>query len=197
MVITNTGTAEDGILSITNIKVTYKSAHTDGIDNSFFTTTQEATEAAVAALLLMKQPPAEPEEPVPETTEPVPETTLPEEPAEPVFDPRRFDVYLSDSEVKVGSEVIVTVYTGRDVEYITINGVKVTEYSGGRYSNTRSWMVRIEAEDVGEMEIAVVGYNSESLASDPVVKTVTVTEQYTGIIDIVRDLIIGFFGRFR
>ena len=135
-----------------------------------------------------------PQETVPEET--VPETTVPEEPEESVFEPQKFRVHLSDSDVKVGSDVFVTVYTGRDVKYITINGVKVTNYSGSRYSSTRTWQVRVEAEAVGDMEIEVVCYNSEDQASEAVVKNVTVTEEYTEVIDIIRDLIIGFIGRF-
>ena len=224
VVITNTGTSSDAILSITNVKVTYKSEHTDSIENSYFRTTRETGEAAVASLMMMRPPvmPEEPEVPettvpettvpettvpettvpettVPETSEPetsVPETTEPEEEEPEEFEPKRFDVRLSDSSVKVGSKVTVTVTTGKDVEYITVNGVKVSKYSGSRYSSTRTWQVRVEAEAVGDMEIEVVCYNSEDQASEAVVKNVTVTEEYTEVIDIIRDLIIGFIGRF-
>ena len=113
-----------------------------------------------------------------------------------MFEPGKFSVYLSDSNVKVGSDIVVTVYTSKDVDYITINGIKVTRYSGSRYSSTRTWQVRVEAEAVGDMEIEVVCYNSEDQASEAVVKNVTVTEEYTEVIDIIRDLIIGFIGRF-
>lgn len=214
VVITNAGESGDAILSITNVKVTYNSAHTDSIESSYFKTTQEGTKLAVASLM-MRRPPVAPEEPdvpettvpeetvpettVPETTVPeetIPETTVPEEPEESVFEPKKFSVHLSDSNVKVGSDVFVTVYTGRDVEYITINGAKVTRYSGSRYSSTRTWQVRVAAEAVGELEIAVVCYNSEDLASKAVVKNVNVTEEYTEVIDIIRDLIIGFIRSF-
>ena len=202
------------ILSITNVKVTYKSEHTDSIESDYFNTTKEGTKLAVASLMMMR-PPVAPEEPdipettvpeetvpettVPETTVPEetePETTVPEEPEESVFEPGKFSVYLSDSNVKVGSDIVVTVYTSKDVDYITINGIKVTRYSGSRYSSTRTWQVRVEAEAVGDMEIEVVCYNSEDQASEAMVKNVTVTEEYTEVIDIIRDLIIGFIGRF-
>ena len=143
-----------------------------------------------------------PEETVPETTVPettvpeetVPETTVPEEPEEPeAFEPKKFSVKLSDSSVKVGSRVTVTVTTGTDVECITVNGMKVTKYSGSRYSSTRTWQVRVEAEEVGQMDVTVVCYNSDSLASQPIVKTVTVTKQYTSITNVVKDLVTRFF----
>lgn len=196
------------ILSITNVKVTYNSAHTDSIESSYFNTTKEDTNLAVASLMMMRPPVSDetgPEETEPAETGPVetepeemePETTTPEVPDEPVFKPGKFMVRLSDSNVKVGSKVFITVYTGRDVDYITINGVKVSRYSGSRYSSTRTWKACVEAEAVGEMEIAVVCYNSEDLASEAVVKSVTVTEKYTEAIDIIRDLIIGFISRFR
>ena len=107
--------------------------------------------------------------------------------------PKKFSVKLSDSSVKVGSKVTVTVTTGTDVDYITVNGVKVSKYSGSRYSSTRTWQVRVEAEEAGQMDVAVVCYNSENLASQPIVRTVTVTKQYTSITNVVKDLITGFF----
>ena len=129
---------------------------------------------------------------MPEET--VPETTVPEEPEEPeAFEPKKFSVKLSDSSVKVGSRVTVTVTTGTDVECITVNGMKVTKYSGSRYSSTRTWQVRVEAEEVGQMDVTVVCYNSDSLASQPIVKTVTVTKQYTSITNVVKDLVTRFF----
>jgi len=226
VVITNTG--EGGaILSITNVKVTYKTEHRETNDNSiesgYLTITQETARAAVASLMMMR-PPVVPEEPdvpettvpettvpeetvpettvpeetVPETTVPeetVPETTVPEEEEPEAFEPRKFSVRLSDSSVKVGSKVTVTVTTGTDVDYITVNGTRVTKYSGSRYSSTRTWQVRVETEEVGEMDVAVVCYNSEGFASQPVVKTVSVTAKYTSITNVVKDIITGFFDR--
>ena len=224
VVITNTG--EGGaILSITNVKVTYRTEHRETNDNSiesgYLTITQETARAAVASLMMMR-PPVVPEEPdvpettVPETTVPeetVPETTVPEEtvpettvPEETVpettvpeeteaFEPKRFNVRISDTSVKVGSKVTVTVTTGTDVDYITVNGTRVTKYSGSRYSSTRTWQVRVETEEVGEMDVAVVCYNSEGFASQPVVKTVSVTAKYTSITNVVKDIITGFFDR--
>jgi hypothetical protein len=137
-----------------------------------------------------------PETTVPETTVPetsVPETTEPEEEEPEEFEPERFEVRLSDSSVKVGSKVTVTVTTGKDVEYITVNGSKVTKYSGSRFSSTRTWQVRVETEEAGELDVAVVCYNSEKVASEAIVKTVTVTKQYTSITNVVKNIITGIF----
>ena len=132
-----------------------------------------------------------PEETVPETTVPeetVPETTVPE-PTEPeVFEPNRFDVRLSDSSVRAGSKVIVTATTGKDVEYITVNGRKVTTYSGSQFSNTRVWQISVDAKDVGRLNVSVVCYNRDKLASQALVRTVTVTRQYVDVSGIVKNL---------
>lgn len=207
------------ILSITNVKVTYTGSHEDCIENTYFTTSQETAGIALLSLrpTVTEEPevpeettpettvPEEtvpettvPEETIPETTAPeetVPETTVPEEEEPEVFELEKFNVRLSDSSVKVGSKVTVTVTTGADVDYITVNGTKVTKYSGSRFSSTRTWQVRVEAETVGEQAVTVVCYNSDDLASLPVTRTFAVTEQYTSITNVVKDLITGFFDR--
>jgi hypothetical protein len=111
------------------------------------------------------------------------------EPTEPeVFEPNRFDVRLSDSSVRAGSKVIVTATTGKDVEYITVNGRKVTTYSGSQFSNTRVWQISVDAKDVGRLNVSVVCYNRDKLASQALVRTVTVTRQYVDVSGIVQNL---------
>ena len=207
------------ILSITNVKVTYTGEHEDGIEASYFSSSQVTADVALLSLRpVAPEEPEVPEETVPETTVPeetVPETTVPEEttpettvPEETVpettvpgedeaeaFEPEKFQVRLSDSSVKVGSKVTVTVTTGTDVDYITINGTVVTNYTVSRFSNTRTWRVRVEAKEAGEQDVTVVCYNADDLASLPITRTFTVTEQYTSFTDELRDLIIGFFDR--
>lgn len=189
VVIANTGESNDAILSITNIKVTYTAAHTDSLDKSFCGINKAIAKTALLSLRAM--PTVEPEEP----DAPV-EPEVPVEPEEPeVFEPEKFNVRLSDSSVKVGSKVTVTVTTGADVDYITVNGTKVTKYTGSWFSSNRTWLARVEAEEVGQMDVAVVCYNSDDLASESVVETITVTQQYTSLTNVVKDLISGIFGR--
>lgn len=193
VVIANMGGTGDANLSITNIKVTYKSQHTDSIEADWFRTTVSGTQKATTSLMMMR-PPVEPEVPV-EPEIPV-EPDVPVEPEEPeVFEPEKFNVRLSDSSVKVGSKVTVTVTTGADVDYITVNGTKVTKYTGSWFSSNRTWLARVETEEVGQMDVAVVCYNSDDLASESVVENITVTQQYTSLTNVVKDLISGIFGR--
>lgn len=212
VVIWNTG--ETGILSITNIKVTYKAEHTDGIEDGFFTYSNEGIDLSMDSLMLDSS--VEVPEEVPETTEPEnaeaettvpvetepeatepetsgPETTVPDEEETEGFKPEKLEVRLSDSSVKVGSKVAVTVTTSADVAYITINGATVTDYTSSRNGN-RTWKIRVPAENVGEMAVEVTAYNAEGLASEPVCETVEVTESYSSAGDWLKDLLIGVIG---
>ena len=206
VVIRNTGGA---ILSVTNVKVTYTAAHQDGIEDTFFTTSTQSVEAVMASMLLAEAPgiPGEtvPEETVPETTEPeetVPEETIPEEtvpeetvPEEPtVFEPERFQVELSGDTVKAGSRIVIGVTTGSDVEHIEINGTVITEYLTNRRTGARTWRVKLIAGTVGQQEIRVVCYNAAGQASEAVTRTVTVTERYTSLNNLLEDVLTNFFG---
>jgi hypothetical protein len=134
-----------------------------------------------------------PEETAPETT--VPETTAPAEPEEPeTFEPAKFDVRLSASSVKVGSKVVVTVTTGADVDHITVNGEEVSRYTANRWAKTRTWQVKVKAETAGAQAVEVICYNAEDLASAPVVKTITVTQQYTSVSNWLTDVVSGILG---
>jgi hypothetical protein len=78
-VVISNSTDSTAILSITNVKVTYQSEHTDGIEDSLFMVSVDMAEAAIYALGRMSAP--DPEDEVPETTVPVPsepEVTEPE-----------------------------------------------------------------------------------------------------------------------
>lgn len=210
------------ILSITNVKVTYNSEHTDSIESDYFTVTQASTQTALMSLRRMAPvdpEPTEPEETVPETTAPeetVPETTAPEEtvpettepeeteptapaetePEEPEqFQPERFEVKISSTSVKVGSKVTVTVTTSKDVDSITINGETVTGYSSSKRGAVRTWKVRLTADTVGELPISVTAFRADGLASQPVVRTVTVTEKYTSIGNWLENSLLDLIGK--
>ncbi len=119
---------------------------------------------------------AEPTEPEAEPTEPETEPTEPDIPEEPeFFEPGKLNVYLSSSSVKVGNSVVVTVTTSADVQYLTVNGKAITRCVYSRWTGTKTWVVTVDADTVGEMEIDVVAYNAAGLASETVTNTVTVT----------------------
>ncbi len=106
-----------------------------------------------------------------------------------VFTPVRFNVILDSFAIKEGSKVVVTVTTSDDVEYININGTKVTKYTDTGFG-TRTWKVRVKASEIGEMHVAVLCYNSEGLASNLVAKVVEVSEGDT----VLSELLTYFIG---
>jgi hypothetical protein len=128
----------------------------------------------------------EPEVTEPEATEP--EATEPDGDAPDTFQPEKVEVELSNSSVKVGSQIMVTVTTGEDVAYLTVNGAKVTFFTeeGGQ----RIWRVRLTAKEAGGMSIRVVAYNNTNAASQTVLKILEVTDSYTSIGNWLEDLII-------
>ncbi len=174
----------NSILSITNIKTTYLE-NPNGTAATGFMMSRNIATLALASLNAVEEEPADPEVPevtdpeIPEDTEPeVPEVTDPEIPedTEPeTFEPKSVKVTINKDTVKAGSKITVTVTTSDDVDHIIINGEKVTKFSGNRHKHTRTWSVRLTAEEIGEMEIVVVCCNSENEASEPIVKNVTVT----------------------
>ena len=100
-------------------------------------------------------------------------------PAEPeIFEPWFLDVFVSDSSVKEGDKVIITVVTSADVESLTVNGHEVKHYiESGWWIKTRTWIVTLKASQAGEMQIDVVAYDQESVASVTERATVEVREK--------------------
>lgn len=118
----------------------------------------------------------------------VPEET---EPAPDAFEPKRFSVHVSDKSVKVGSQVVVTVTASSDVRKITINGQTVNGAGGNRLSGNRTWRVRISADEVGKLPIEVIAYNEKGVASEPMTRSVEVTENYTNVMNWVEYLMMN------
>ncbi len=126
----------------------------------------------------------------------VPETNVPEEIEQEKFEPIQFDVHLDISDAKVGPKIPVTVTTGKDVAYITVNGRKVTKYSDTPDGNTRTWQTKVKATQAGEMTIVVICYNTEGVASNAVAKTVAVTQEGAVLLDILRYMVLGLLAWF-
>ncbi len=199
IVISNTGDQHNtkGVISITNIKSTYTSdpnAQSDaaaasamsanagkgiaaaGMMNTMaleeqFETYVYMTPAAAALTVdaLNAQFRQEQEPDVPEQTEP--EETLPEP-----FVPKLFHVKLNKTQVKVGQKVLVQVTTSADVESVSINGVQVSKFTGGRSGN-RTWKMMVETQEIGTMQIQVICYDESHTASDANTQVVKVARK--------------------
>ena len=102
---------------------------------------------------------------------------------EKTFTPETFKVSTVDTAI-IGSKVLVTVSTSNDVDYITVNGEKVTTYRTSKFTGLRTWTLSIPASVVGELNVEVVAYDSEDTASETITNTVTVKEIKTIIEDI-------------
>ncbi len=195
VVLKNTG---EGIMSITNIKITYKSDPNAGSEDAqalaTFAITPEGANYAVMALSLdYEEPdvetPTEPEVTEPEVTEP--EATEPEIFEPETFEPETFDVRVDNSSVKVGSTVRVTVTTSDDVDHLVVNGETITWYRTNRGQGTRTWTVKVSADTVGELPIEIVAYNASGVAAAAFTETVTVTAQFTNIQNLIGHIVDG------
>lgn len=155
VVITNTGS---NVLSLTNIKVTFKKSAAVKLAEM---TDAQQTEAAMAVRALF---------------------------APVVFAPETFTVKVNSRKtVYTGKPVNVSVTTSDDVDYITVNGQIVTRYYEERtwggfrrgYVTTgnRIWSYTAKFGTAGEQTISAVAYNSEDIASEAAESTVTVKER--------------------
>lgn len=158
VVISNTGTANtDAILSITNLKVTYKTEPAQDVDlTSYLNITQQAAEVAVLSLRRM-------------VVEEEPETFAPD-----------IEVSLSEKEIKQGKKVTVTVKTSEDVEALSINGELVKKYRFDKKSGKRVWETKLKGEEAGELSVEIIAYDEEGNSSEPVVESVTVIGKTNG-----------------
>ena len=135
VVIMNTG---DGILSITNLKVTYneKPTATDTLSISVDEKSALAALSAVDGVLNPKTP----------------------------FEPGKVDVKVDDKNGKAD----ITVITTPDVDEIEINGEKVTDYEVDPKSGNRIWKKSVKRMLEYNPEISIVARDSKGNASAPV-----------------------------
>ena len=178
LVILNTGS---GLLSITNLKITFNADPKAGATGEGeeldvpMTITEGERDMAVMSLRMRAMAPVVPDETVPE--EPVPEETVPEETVPEVFEPGEFSVKVPKDAPKAGHKIKVDVTTSADVAYVVINGQKVTDYKEKKgpkdKAKTRTWKLDVIFDGEEYMEIEVVAYNEDDLASEPVSNVVT------------------------
>ena len=153
--IANTGT---GILSLTNLKVTYS---TEGSVSLASMNAEERT-SAVMMVRAMFAPPAP-----------------------TVFEPETFTVSLKNyKDVYVREYIKVTVTTSDDVKYITVGDKRISRYDDERVwggfrkgfvkTGKRVWSYYVSFDTAGQQVISVVAYDADGLASKAVENTVNV-----------------------
>ena len=161
VIITNAGTAGDSILSLTQLKVTYKAEPTETELASLAILTETEKQQVVQMVRAMYAP-VEPE----------------------VFAPERFEASWNRSTVKVGQKATLTVKTSTDVDVITVDGVAVTNYrtrtqrTGWGWNATkvtyREFTYTITAAEAGTLDYSVVAVNADGVSSEPITAALTV-----------------------
>ena len=146
----------DGIISLTNIKSTYTSDPNAPSDPS------QGSEATVAAV----ETASEPVLTSVYMTRNAAELVLASMNAPEVFEPETFEVNVDKKDVKVGDKVKVKITTATDVSGVTVNGKKVTKCKYDKKKGILIWEIDLKAEKAGTMEISVVAYDHEGLASE-------------------------------
>lgn len=159
IVVANTG---NNILSLTNLKITYKEAPTSEPVTQVDAQVMEEAPAMLLSMLGIEAPAPEPD-------------------PEP-FVPERFEASWNRGTVKAGQKATLTVKTSEDVNAITVNGETVTAYRTRTQRTGWGWNAKkvtyreftytITANKTAEYTIAAV--NAEGVASEPVVNTLTV-----------------------
>ena len=149
--ITNTG---KGILSLTNLKITY-TASGESVSLAPLTTADQ--ENAVAQVRALFAAPAEP------------------------FQPDRFEASWGHA-VRKGDTATLTVKTSEDVDSITVDGQTITAYATktertgwGWWAKTvtyREFTYQVAAE--GTTDYTICAVNSDGVSSDPITATLTV-----------------------
>ena len=153
--VTNTG---DGILSLTNLKITYS---TKGSVSLAPMNAEEQT-SAVMMVRAMFAPPAP-----------------------TVFEPETFTVSLKNyKDVYVREYIKVTVTTSDDVKYITVGDKRISRYDDERVwggfrkgfvkTGKRVWSYYVSFDTAGQQVISVVAYDADGLASEAVENTVNI-----------------------
>lgn len=158
VIVTNTG-SDDAILSITNIKTTYKSDPNGASTRALFAVNRAIADKAVANLNAILNDPE-------------------------VFTPEYMAVSVNRSSVREGGYVTVTVKTSADVAAVTVNGIAMRRMLTVR-GERLAWTADVRASKVGELRLDVVAANADGIASETITETVTVTEkiEISGILE--------------
>ena len=159
IVVANVG---DNILSLTNLKITYKEAPNSSAATQVDAQVLEEAPDMLLSMLGIEAPVVEPE------------------PA--VFEPERFEASWNRSSVKAGEKATLTVKTTEDVAAITVDGVTIDTYRTRTQRTGWGWNAKkvtyreftytITASETADHEITAV--NAEGTASEAITATLTV-----------------------
>ena len=158
--ITNDG---EGILSLTNLKITYAES---GYSLAFDSLTEEDQSNAVNMVRLLYAVPVEEEE--------------------EVFTPETFQASWNRSSVTAGQKATLTIKTSQDVESVVVNGETIDTYRTrsqrkgffGAKTTYREFTYSLTASETTDYTIVAV--NSEGVASDAITTTLTVKSSQGG-----------------
>ena len=192
--ISNTG---DGILSLTNLKLTFKSAPSSA-ENAIAlmaldTEEQEVAVMAVRALFAAPTPDPEP------STDPEP--TPDPEPEVKTFEPATFKVSLNKDSIREGQKATLTVKASAEVEAITVNGVTYDEYqtrlerSGWKWwsaDRTEYHVFTVTLTPTETTDYEVIAVDAEGAVSEAETVTLTVKAAQSNWWE---DMWNGFFGK--
>jgi hypothetical protein len=163
--ITNNG---DGILSLTNLKITYSTKPTED------TSTSSDSDASPAVLTALS------DEEV--NTAVMSVRALFAAPVVETFEPKTFEA--SWNSVRKGQTATLTVKTSEDVESIMVDGVAVTDYNTRTERNGFGWWAEkvtyrvftytVTAEET--KDYTITAFNDAGAESEPITETLTVKE---------------------
>ena len=154
--------ATDGILSLTNLKITFKSQQGTVTLAALSDEEQANAVAAVRALFAAPEPDPEPV----------------------VFAPEYFQATWNRSTVKVGQKATLTVKTSADVETVTVNGQDIGNYRVRTERTGWGWNAKkvtyhvftftVTAAEAGTLDYSVVAANAEGVNSEAITAALTV-----------------------
>lgn len=171
VVIMNTG---DGILSVTNLKVTYTANPNAAAEVDAFSITVDGSVALAAVSA-------------------VDEVLNPKTPFEPGKVEIKTDVDKRDGTTDV------TVITTPDVEEVEIDGEKVTDYTVDPVTGNRIWKKRFDRELIIDPEISVIVTDKNGNTSAPVTATVVSGGSFGSLIGgfigkLIKNIFSALFG---
>ena len=185
IVLTNTG---KGILSLTQIKITYKedpnaAPASGGEDATAIVVSPDAAEYAVKAVnnLLASKAPVyvAPVLPKGKTEVITPEIAVDAEEIETeiegIFVPEEFKVSLSKTSAQVGKTVKMTITTSSEVSSVWVNGEKAAMGTTDRKTGKITWTYIVNCTSAGTMKISTTAHNAAGVSSKAITSTITVT----------------------
>ena len=148
IVITNTNTGS-GILSITNIKVTFKENPNATKLTDLFNIDGKSATNAVRSMSYVQ-------------------------PVLPGFEPEKIDITFSRTTAQIGNNVIVTITTSDDVKDLLINNQIATNKTTSYVTGETVWTYTVPVVENGTLNVSVIGYDSAGQYTVPFTESVTV-----------------------